>query len=195
MSRTGVFGGTFDPPHLGHLIVAQDVVEELGLDRLLMITAAESPHKPDSARAPAQVRARMVEAALGTHPHLQASRIEVDRGGPSYTVDTLRELGESCAGDELFLVIGADQLHAFGTWRAPHEVARLARLIVMARGGVRPEGTTPGIDVPYEAVPVTRVDISSTEVRRRVAAGRSIRYWVPNGVLEIIREEKLYGIR
>jgi nicotinate-nucleotide adenylyltransferase len=195
MSRTGVFGGTFDPPHVGHLIVAQDIVEELALDRMLVVPAAQPPHKPDSTHAHAELRARMVEAAVENHPRLHASRLEVERGGPSYTVDTLRALCRDAAGDELFLVIGSDQLRAFATWRAPREVARLAKVVVIARGGVLPEAAPGEVDVPYRTVPVTRVDISSTEVRRRVSEGRSVRYWVPDGVLEIIREEKLYGNR
>ena len=193
MSRTGVFGGTFDPPHLGHLIVAQDITEELGLDRMLVVPAGEPPHKPEPPRAHAEVRARMVEAAVAGHPRLRASRIEVERGGPSYTVDTLRALRAQAPEDDLFLVIGSDQLRAFASWRAPQEVARLAQLVVMARGGVGPEAGPPSIDVEYETVPVTRVDISSTEVRRRISQGRSVRYWVPGRVLEIIRQEKLYG--
>src|SRR5262245_36348699 len=132
MSRTGVFGGTFDPPHLGHLIVAQDVVEKLALDRLLLVPAALPPHTPDSEPAPAALRARMVEAAIGNHPRIQMSPIELDRPGPSYTVDTLRALRESSPGDELFLVIGADQLRSFSSWRSPEEVSRLARLVVIS---------------------------------------------------------------
>jgi nicotinate-nucleotide adenylyltransferase len=195
MSRTGVFGGTFDPPHLGHLIVAQDVVEELGLDRLLLVPAAQPPHKSDVAPAPAELRARMVEAAVAGHPRLGASRIELGRGGPSYTVETLEAISRSSPGVELYLVIGADQLRAFATWRSPLEVVRLAQLVVMAREGVDPRAALPELDVEYRSVPVTRVDISSTEVRRRIAQGRSVRYWVPDGVLEIIEAEKLYGIR
>jgi nicotinate-nucleotide adenylyltransferase len=195
MSRTGVFGGTFDPPHLGHLIVAQDVVEKLALDRLLLVPAAEPPHKPDSDPAPAALRARMVEAAIGNHPRLAMSPIELERPGPSYTVDTLRALRSSAPGDELFLVIGADQLRSFSAWRSPEEVARLARLVVISRDGDDLTDVDPGPGVSYQFVPVTRVDISSTEVRRRLVEGRPVRYWIPDGVLKVIREEKLYGTR
>jgi nicotinate-nucleotide adenylyltransferase len=194
VARTGVFGGTFDPPHVGHLIVAQDVVEQLPLDRLLLVPAAEPPHKPEATPAPGDARARMLEAAVAAHPKLELSRIELERGGPSYTVDTLEALGARSPKDELFLVIGADQLRSFSTWRSPDRVARLARLVVISREGADPGVAPPGLDVSFESVAVPRVDISSTEIRRRIGEGRSVRYWVPDGVLEIIRTEKLYGI-
>jgi len=191
--RTGVFGGSFDPPHVGHLIVAQDVVENLSLDRLLLVPAARSPHKATEAPAPADSRVRMLEAAVGDHPKLEVSRIEVDRGGASYTVDTLQTLREASPADDLFLLIGADQLRAFASWRAPDEVARLARLVVMARDGVSAEGADPLLDVTYETVAVTRVDVSSTDIRRRLREGRSIRYLVPEAVRRIIEVERIYS--
>lgn len=192
MARTGVFGGTFDPPHLGHLIVAQDVVERLALNRMLMVPAAVPPHKPDAASTPAEARARMLEAAVGDHPRLEVSRIELERGGVSYTVDTLETLKERRPDDELFLLIGVDQLRSFATWRAPERVARLARLVVMAREGLEPGPTESLAGLVYETVPVTRVDVSSSQVRRRVRDGRSIRYWVNEPVRRIIEDEKLY---
>ena len=137
----------------------------------------------------------MLEAAIGGHPRLAVSRIELERRGPSYTVDTLRALDAEAPGDELFLVIGADQLRVFSTWRSPDEVARLARLVVLSRDGAEESETRPDVDVPYQFLAVTRVDVSSSEVRRRIGEGRSVRYWVPDGVLKIIRDEKLYGIR
>jgi len=191
--RTGVFGGSFDPPHVGHLIVAQDVVESLGLDRLLLVPAARSPHKEAEAPAPADFRVRMLEAAVGDHPKLEVSRIEVERGGTSYTVDTLQALRQASPADELFLLIGADQLRAFAAWRAPGEVARLAQLVVMARDGVSAEGAEPLLDVTYETVAVTRVDVSSTDIRRRLREGRSIRYLVPEAVRRIIEVERIYS--
>jgi nicotinate-nucleotide adenylyltransferase len=137
----------------------------------------------------------MLDAAVEGHGRLAVSLVELERGGPSYTVDTLRALDAMTPGDERFLVIGADQLRVFSTWRSPQEVARLARLVVLSRGGAEEHATRPDVDVPFEFLAVTRVDVSSSEVRRRIGEGRSVRYWVPDGVLEIIREEKLYGIR
>jgi nicotinate-nucleotide adenylyltransferase len=195
MSRTGVFGGTFDPPHLGHLIVAQDVLEAMDFDRLLLVPAGVPPHTPEAAPAPGELRARMLEAAVADHGRIEVSRIELERSGPSYTVDTLTAMRASAPEDELFLVIGSDQLRTLATWRAPLEVARLAKLVVMSRGGTFPDESQNDLNVPFRSVAVTRVDVSSSEVRRRIALGRSVRWWVPNGVLEIIREEKLYGTR
>jgi nicotinate-nucleotide adenylyltransferase len=195
VARTGVFGGTFDPPHLGHLIVAQDVAEALELDRLLMVPAAAPPLNSDAEPAPAELRALMLAGALGDDPRLEMSRIELDRGGLSYTVDTLTSLAADHPEDELFLAIGVDQLRAFSTWRAPAEIARLARIVVMAREGAEPDGEGAGVGMAYETVAVTRVDVSSTEIRRRVREGRSIRYWVPEAVRRIIDDERLYGAR
>lgn len=192
MSRIGVFGGTFDPPHVGHLIVARDVVEALDLERLLLVPAGEPPHKPERATAPPDVRVRMLEAAVEGDARLRVSRIEVERSGPSYTVDTLRELARLHPGEELHLIIGVDQLREFSSWRQPEEVARLARLVVMAREGLDPADVAPGVGVAYETVRVTRVDLSSTSVRRRVREGRSVRYRVPEAVRRIIEDEELY---
>ena len=191
MSRIGVFGGTFDPPHVGHFIVAQDVLEHLQLDTLLLMPVATSPHKSASDAAPAEVRARMLEAGLGDHAHMRVSRLEVERAGVSYTVDTLAALRRRSPDDELLLVIGADQLASFSTWRSPDEVLRLARLVVMDRGGLKAEQVSQAA-VSYQAVPVTRVDVSSTDVRRRLRDGRSIRYLVPEAVRRIIEDERLY---
>jgi len=192
VARLGVLGGTFDPPHVGHLIAARDVLDALGLDRLLLVPVGEPPHKPGGAVAPAEVRARMLEAAVAGDPRLGVSRVEVDRGGPSYTVETLRELRDAHPQDELHLVIGVDQLEVFDTWRAPEEVARLAKLVVMSREGRDPRQVAPGVRVPHQLVPVTRVDLSSSELRDRIARGRSIRHRVPDAVLRIIEEEHLY---
>jgi nicotinate-nucleotide adenylyltransferase len=192
VARIGVFGGTFDPPHVGHFIVAQDVTENLALDHLLFMPVATPPHKPAGAPAAAELRARMLDAGLSDDPRMQVSRMEVERGGVSYTVDTLRALKERSPQDELLLVIGSDQLASFPTWRSPEEVVRLARLIVMNRGDLGAKKAGARARAPYETVPVTRVDVSSTEVRRRLKEGRSIRYWVPDRVREIIEKERLY---
>ena len=191
MARIGVFGGSFDPPHVGHLIVARDVVEALDLDRLLLIPAADPPHKPAGTGAPAATRVRMLEAAVAGDAVLAVSRIELERGGQSFTVDTLRELRGRFPGDELHLVIGVDQLEAFASWKEPEEVARLARLVVMSREGREPRRPA-GVLVEYRTVPVTRIDLSSTDIRRRIREGRSVRNRVPDAVLRVIEEEVLY---
>lgn len=193
--RLGVFGGTFDPPHVGHLIVARDVVEALRLDRMLMVPAARPPHKgSDGATpSPAEVRLEMLRAAVADDPLLDVEDMELRREGPSYTVDTLEALRERHPHDALHMVIGVDQLAGLATWRRPEAVARLARLAVLARAGADPRAVDPGVKVPFDVVPVTRVDVSSTAIRHRVRDGRSVRYLVPEAVSRIIEREGLYA--
>lgn len=184
-----MFGGTFDPPHLGHLAAASDAFEALGLDRLLFVPAAEPPHKRGRERTPAALRLEMVRAAIAGDPRFAADDRELRRGGPSYTVDTLRELRGDAPADELYLLVGADQMREMHTWHRASELARLATPAVLSReGGGAPAG---GAFRPVP-VPVTRVDVSATELRRRVAAGRSIRYLVPEAVRAIVERERLY---
>lgn len=187
--RLGVFGGTFDPPHLGHLVAASDAAQALGLDRVLWVPSAQHPLKGDRVRTPAEVRLEMVRAAVAGDPRFAAEDLELRREGPSYTVDTLRELRKRHPGAELCFLTGADNLRELPLWREPDEIARLARLIVVSRAG---EGVPAGVEYPVELVRVTRVDVSATEVRRRVAAGESIRYLVPGAVREVIERERLY---
>ncbi|MGW8268122.1 MAG: nicotinate-nucleotide adenylyltransferase [Longimicrobiales bacterium] len=184
--RLGLFGGTFDPPHIGHLIVAQDVVETLGLDRLLFVPAGSPPHKTDRAVSPAPLRLEMVEGITADNGTFGVSDFELTREGPSYTVDTLRHYRGLYPEAEIFFVLGADQAAALDTWQDPDRVAALATLVVMARAGA----TVPVGE--FASVPVTRVDISATEIRRRVLGGRSIRYLVPESVREIIDRNRLY---
>lgn len=192
-ARVGLLGGTFDPPHLGHLVVAQDVAEALDLEEVRFVVAARPPLKPDRQPAPGEVRAAMVEAAVADDPRFRLSRIELDRGGTSYSVDTVRALSEAEPSVEWFLVIGADQLPQLPEWREPEELARLARLVVVSRRGRVPEGPGPGdLRVAWQSVEVTRIDVSSTEIRARIAGGRSVRYLVPEGVRGIIEASGLY---
>ena len=190
--RIGVFGGTFDPPHLGHLVVAADAYQALHLDRLFWIPAARPPHKLGRVHATAEQRLAMVGAALDGDERFTVSDLELRRQGPSFTVDTLRALRKQNPGSELFFLIGADALREIDTWREPEEVARLAHLVVLARGDGENGTTVLHPRLPIRMVPVTRIDISATEIRRRVARGESIRYFVPDAVREIIRREKLY---
>jgi nicotinate-nucleotide adenylyltransferase len=191
-ARIGVFGGTFDPPHVGHLIVAHDAAEALGLDRLLLVLAARPPHKPAERYADPGVRLEMLRAAVEGDPLLEASDLELERPGPSYTVDTLRAIEEGHPDAELHLLVGVDQWRELGSWKEPRELARLATIVVMARAGEDPSRLDPGIGVVCRAVPVTRIDLSSSEVRARVRAGRSVRHLVPAAVEEIIRVHALY---
>lgn len=189
----GLFGGTFDPPHLGHFIVAQDVAEALALDELRFVVAAHPPHKADAEYAPAATRARMVEAAVHGDRRFCVSRIELEREGPSYTVDTLRALREADSDAQWRLIIGVDQLEAFHTWREPEAILAMARLVVIARDGIEAAAVRTRMDIEHDTVEVTRVDVSSTGVRRRIAQGRPIRYLVPDAVRRIIEDDKLYA--
>lgn len=185
--RVGIFGGTFDPPHVGHLIVAAEAHRALELDHLLWVPAALPPHKRSGVRTPPQLRLEMVRRATRTDPRFAVEDIEVRREGPSYTVDTLRALAERMPAAELFLLIGADNLRDFPAWREPDQIVSLARLVVLARAGEGGSG-------PFQAVriPVTRIDVSSTEIRRRAGAGESIRYLVPDAVGRMVKRRGLY---
>jgi len=186
--RVGLLGGTFDPPHIGHFIAAQDVYLALGLDRILFIPAHAPPHKRGRVITPAAVRLQMLEAAVAGDPRFGVDTLELDRKGVSYTVDTLRALREREPGWELYLLLGTDQARDFETWREPAEIARLARLVVMSRGGIE----AGPMAWPAETVSVTRIDVSSTEVRARLAEGKPARYLVPDGTLRVIEREGLY---
>jgi nicotinate-nucleotide adenylyltransferase len=191
--RTGVFGGTFDPPHIGHLIAAQDAREALQLDRVLFVPAAEPPHKLAQAITDGGVRLRMLEAAIADNPAFEICDVELKRQGPSYTVDTLLELEQAFPGDALFLLIGADQAGEFSTWREPEIIARLATVVPLARAGV---DSLPALGPLLHApVRVTRIDVSASEIRGRLESHRPIRYMVPPAVEQIIREYGLYTTR
>ena len=195
--RLGVLGGTFDPPHLGHLLVAQEAVESLGLSRLLFVVASQPPHKEGRKLSPADVRSEMARAAIGDHPRLGVSEVEFHRDGPSYTVDTLRYFRSEHPDAEIFFILGADQLAEFHEWKDPEEILELATLVAVARDGHTPGGVAApalpsGRPVEFEALEVTRVDISATGIRERVASGRTIRYRVPEAVNDIIERYRLY---
>jgi nicotinate-nucleotide adenylyltransferase len=186
--RIGVFGGTFDPPHIGHLIVAADAYEQLGLDLLLFVPAAVPPHKTGVV-ATAEQRLRMLNAALEGDDRFAVDDLELRRSGPSYTIDTLTELSRREPDAELIFLLGIDQFRAFSTWVRPHDIATMATLAVMARDGDTPDLTGPfgGIELR-----VTRVDLSSTRIRAKAAAGADLRYYVAPAVVEVIAEEGLY---
>ncbi len=184
--RVGVFGGTFDPPHRGHVEVVGDAAEALALDEVLWIPAARSPHKPDAPLTDAALRAEMVECATSDHDRFTVDLLELERPGLSYTVDTLEALAERHPTDKLFLLVGGDQYRAFDRWKDPSRIRALATVIVMEREG---EG---GAHFPDVEVSIRRVDVSSSEVRERVRDGRSISGLVPPCVEERIAAHGLY---
>lgn len=189
--RVGVFGGTFDPPHLGHSRVAAEVMEALELDRLLWVPAGTPPHKQGRPVTAAEVRRRMVAAAIADHPGFELCDLELARGGISYTVDTLRELRSAHPGWSLFLILGADLLADFASWKDPDAIRRMAQLVAISRGAEAvPFGS--GLREGVRTVHVKRVDISSSEIRRRIAGGEAVSTMVAAQVLSIIESERLY---
>jgi nicotinate-nucleotide adenylyltransferase len=186
--RIGIFGGTYDPPHQGHLIVAQDAWSSLRLDRVRFMPAAIPPHKAGRTITPAWLRLEMLRAAVAGDPRFEIDPYELERGGRSYTVDTLRALRSREPDTEFVLLIGADQHAEFSTWREADTIPGVARIAVLTRDGAIPAGR----DSRFEWVAVTRIDISSSEIRRRVGAGEPIDYLVPPEVVAAIRAHGLY---
>lgn len=192
MVKIGVFGGTFDPPHLGHRIVAADVAEALGLDRLLWIPSGIPPHKRDEEITAAPLRVEMVRQTIEDDPVMRLSTLEVDRAGPSYTVDTIRRLLADHPGCEIFLIVGSDQFAVFDRWKEPDAIADACEIVVLRRPGVEPFDASGESEFAHRSVEVRQVDLSSTEVRDRVASGRPIRHLVRDGVFRTIEREGLY---
>jgi nicotinate-nucleotide adenylyltransferase len=184
----GLFGGSFDPIHHGHLIVAQAVLEALDLEEMRFVPAFEQPFKRGRHGAPPEVRARMVSLAIEGQPRFRLETAELDRGGPSYTVDTLRALQAREPGKRFALLVGADAARELDQWREGALIPTLAQVVVFARPGV----DLPEIPEGAQVVRVPRLDISATEIRRRVAQNQLIRYWVPDPVAACILAQGLY---
>lgn len=191
----GIFGGTFDPPHVGHTRVAADVADALDLERVLWIPAGEPPHKPRGRVSPAATRLDMVRAAARADPRFEVSTLECDRPGTSFTVDTLAALRQAMPDASLVLILGADQFAELASWRGPERILGMAHVAVMDRHGASARLARPDLTGAERAqvVPVRRVDVSSTDVRRLVRDGRDVSTLVPPGVLEIIEREGLYS--
>lgn len=190
--RIGVLGGTFDPPHLAHLVLAESARESLDLDQVWFIPAGRPPHKPVQRLSPAKVRMALLRRALGGIPGFRALSIEIDRRGPSYTVDTLEQLHRRYPTVEWWLLVGTDMLRDLPNWRRPRRVLELAGIAAMARPGSPPGWPAKLPRVRYRRVDAPRLDISSTELRERVARGASIRFLVPEAVEHYIQRQHLY---
>jgi nicotinate-nucleotide adenylyltransferase len=197
----GVLGGTFDPIHIGHLAAAEEVREVLGLERILFVPAGIPPHKPDRLISAPQHRLAMVELAIAGNPAFEASRLELDRIGPSYTLDTVEALARPVDGrvPDLTLILSAESFRGLPSWHEPQRLFGLARLAIVPRGGLAPPGEGwleehfPGIDAArVVALDAPRLRLSATGIRARVAAGRSIRYLVPDAVIRYIEDHDLY---
>jgi len=193
----GILGGTFDPPHYGHLALAENARVQLRLDRVLFVLAGQPPHKPEQPITPARHRAALVEAAIADNPAFAISCVDLDRPGPHYTVEMLALLRRKHPQADLFFLIGGDSLTQFLAWRDPAGIARQARLAVMQRPGYEPdlgalEQAVPGISERLAWLDAPRLDIASSDLRRRVCAELPLRYLVPPPVESYIREHHLY---
>jgi nicotinate-nucleotide adenylyltransferase len=186
--RIGVLGSLCNPVHLGHLLLCQEATWQLGLSRVVLVPTGMPPHRP-APRESAAVRLRLAQAAVIGNPGLTVSRIEIERPGPSYMADTLAGLAERYPGNALVLLLGSDQYAALSTWHQPERVAHLATIAVARRPGV---STDILADPSIERIEMPQVDISSSMIRERVAAGRPIRHLVPDPVRELIEAEGLY---
>jgi nicotinate-nucleotide adenylyltransferase len=188
--KLGIFGGSFDPVHLGHLLVAQAAIEELGLERLFFIPAAQSPFKPENKPAPDAARLQLLRLALAAQSNCEIDDQELRRGGVSYTVDTLRDYAKRFAGAELFYLIGADNVPKLNEWREPAELARLAEFVAIPRPG----GAAAVFPPPFRGRRLRGFPfgVSSSEIRARVKAGLPIENLVPAAVAEAIRNGQLY---
>jgi len=199
----GIFGGSFDPIHYGHLRTALDVQQMLGLERIRLIPLRNPPHR-DALHASSEARLEMVKAAIADEPRFQVDDRELRRSGKSYTLDTLISLREELGGQPLCLVIGTDAFRGFPSWHQPREILKQAHLVVMQRHGetplsIYPERTISTREELHSSeagrilfLPVTQLEISATRIRTMLRTGRSPRYLLPDQVLSIIEQQKLY---
>jgi nicotinate-nucleotide adenylyltransferase len=185
--RLGVLGGTFDPPHIGHLLAASDAFEALALDRLLFIPAASHPFKGERVGATPRQRLDMIELLIDDDTRFAVDATEIERPGLSYTVDTLTDLARRYPDAERYFLIGEDLVDEVPTWRSPERIPELAEIVVMKRGDE--SGTGAG---PFRSLRTRRIDVSSTEVRARARAGQSLRGFVPDAIAAYIRDAALY---
>jgi nicotinate-nucleotide adenylyltransferase len=192
--RLGVLGGTFDPVHVGHLAAAVNARAVLALDRVLLVVANQPWQKSGRPITPAEDRLAMVEAAVANRPGLEASRIEIDRGGDTYTADTLEQLHDENPDRHLFLIVGSDVAADLDTWERPDTVARLATLAIVGRP-TKAAGTERPIDPQWrvERVDMPPLDISSSEIRERRRRGLPLDFLVPDPVITVIRQRGLYA--
>jgi len=185
--KIGIYGGTFDPPHHGHLLLARAAAERADLDQVIFVPAAENPFKRDQSTTSADVRFEMVKCAIAGEPKFTLDDCELRRAAPSYTIDTVLELQEKYSGAEIFLIVGGDNYAAMGEWHRVEEIRRIVTFIWLLRSG---DG---GVIPPESGLVVSRTfDLSSTEIRNRVARGLSIRYMIPDTVRASIENQNLY---
>jgi nicotinate-nucleotide adenylyltransferase len=196
--RVGILGGAFNPPHIGHLVCAQEALVQLELEKVVFLPFGQPPHRELEDDPGAETRLELVELAVGEDSRFEVSRLEVDRSGPSYTADTLRELRDKSPDEELFLVLGGDQAAALPRWHEPEAVLSLATVAVVERSNWSRNaigitvGRLPGAErIRYLDMPI--IQVSSSAIRRRVRSGQPIRYLVPDSVADHIEAKGLYA--
>jgi nicotinate-nucleotide adenylyltransferase len=198
MARLGIFGGTFDPPHVAHLILAAEALSQLKLDRMLWVLTPQPPHKKEKRVTSLDVRLEMLQAALGGDPAFVLSRLEIDRPPPHYAVDTMHLLAAQHPSDELVYLMGGDSLRDLPTWHAPLDFVRSCSGIgVMHRPGAITdldvvETKLPGISLKVRWILLPLMEVSSTDIRQRVASARPYRYFLPPAVYRLIEDQNLY---
>jgi nicotinate-nucleotide adenylyltransferase len=196
VARVGLLGGTFNPPHLGHLVCASQALAALELDRVLLVPVHEPPHKAADSDPGVEHRVELCRRAVAGDERLAVSLVDAEIPGPSYTVDTLSRLHDRCPGDQLTFIVGGDMAFSLPTWREPEAILELAELGVAEREGVRRADIAERLaDIGTDNVrffDMPRLDISSSGIRRMVAAGRPIRYLVPDAVADYIEQAGLY---
>lgn len=195
--KIGILGGTFDPIHMGHLVLAEEARIHLGLSEVLFVPAGQPRFKPSRNVTPALQRQEMVQRAIAGNPYFKICMLEVERGGASYTVDTLVALKEQRGGADLFFILGYDTLTTVALWKEPQRLMQLCRLVVAPRSGSEVdlgflEMALPGVENDIVQLHMPLLEISSSNIRRRVISGASIRYLVPDTVAEYIAAQKLY---
>lgn len=198
--RRGILGGTFDPVHYGHLLMAETCRSELQLDEVRFIPAGQPPHKPDKKITDGHARADMLQLATSGYPEFVTDRRELRRTGPSYTVDTLAEFKEQSPDDSLFLIIGADSLRDFTTWKEPERIAKLTTIVAVNRPNLPEidekqvgEWVGDNIAPSVQTVSMPGSDLSSTYLRKRLRDGESLRFMTPKAVEAFIRQHDIYG--
>lgn len=189
MPRIGVLGGTFDPPHLGHLALARAALRECDLDRLIFVPAKYPPHKLTADVSSETDRMEMLKLALEGHPEFEISDLELKRDGLSYTVDTLNEIKKLYPGHEIIFIIGADNISEMESWYKPEQILKIATVAAFTRPGFEPHGKFVSMIKPFQMKPV---DLSSTDIRENIRNNRSVEAMVPGPVLEYIVENRLY---
>ena len=192
LKKIGILGGSFDPIHIGHLAIAQEARWQCGLDVVLFMVTARPPHKKEP-EAPVEHRLRMVELAIENESTFLPSRIEIERGGASYTAETLKELRRIYPDGSFYLIVGADSVLDFSAWKHPERVIEMSNVVVAPRAGFNLSQMEPGMEGKAHILQSVTIEISSTLIRARLHEGKPVRFFVPDVVERYIREHKLYS--